>query len=86
MSRRKLFVLFFHLKTLPCKLLGRHLLIEDKDKMVATCDVCRKSFLISYDMTYGETVILREMNCGKYACQVDPKYGFVPEAGCPIHD
>jgi len=37
-------------------------------------------------MLYGGTIIENEIDCGKYHCQVDEKFGFVPEAGCPKHD
>jgi len=37
-------------------------------------------------MLYGGTIIENEIDCGKYYCHVDEKFGFVPEAGCPKHD
>lgn len=73
------------LKNIVCKL-WRHDLMVDTDKFKATCRRCRRLFQVSYDMLYGETIIENEIDCGEYNCNVDEKYGFVPEAGCPKHN
>ena len=74
------------LKRIACLLIG-HLFIEvDTKQRLATCDRCRRLYEVGYDMMYGETVPLKEIDCGEYNCCVQRPYGFVPEAGCPIHD
>ena len=66
--------------------LGFHNLAIDTKARKATCRKCKWLFDVSYDMTYGGTIIERKVDCGEYFCHVDDKYGFVPEAGCPKHD
>lgn len=68
-----------------CVILGHYGKI-DTDKLLGTCKRCKWLFRVSYDMTYGETIWLEKINCGEYNCNVDKMYGFVPEAGCPLHD
>ena len=73
------------LKRLVCLLLGHQFNLDVK-KQLGTCRRCRRLYEVSYDMSYGGTIPIKEINCGEYNCCVEPPYGFVPEAGCPIHD
>lgn len=66
--------------------LGGHRLLTDRSAFKASCLDCLKLFEVTYSMAYGETVIVRRLRCGEYNCGVDARYGFAPEAGCPLHD
>jgi hypothetical protein len=72
-------------KRMICLFVGHNFIVDTKQKF-GTCHRCRRLYKVSYDMSYGETVPVKEIDCGEYNCAVDEKFGFVPEAGCPIHD
>lgn len=48
------------IKKIICFLIG-HLLIENHYALVGYCTRCERKYKISYDMSYGETIIIKEI-------------------------
>jgi hypothetical protein len=85
-----------------CNNIGHAPLLVDYIQSMATCQRCGQLFSVDIDFTFGGKVppgfvdptirieppitAKRLVDCGNYNCEVVKTYGFVLEAGCPIHD
>lgn len=56
------------------------------EDLIVCCSHCHYQYLVRQGMD-GEAryVWPNEITCG-YECDFEEPYGFVPEAGCPVHD
>jgi hypothetical protein len=47
---------------LICKVLGHQPTCVDRKKLTASCSRCGTGLEVTYDMCYGETVVVRELS------------------------
>lgn len=62
--------------------------IAPPDEFAINCNHCGYQFLAIWGVKEGHPIEAPEdyeLSCG-YECGFNDYYGFVPEAGCPIHD
>lgn len=68
------------MKNLICKLFGHKIVRLNTKRMFAWCDRCDKGLKVSYDMTYGETIVTGDYgsqrtfcwcDCGNELCSTD---------------
>jgi hypothetical protein len=59
---------------------------EEAEYKTIGCPHCHCQFLIIGDFSGPELVTEDTFDLCEYECHWQDPYGFVPEAGCPIHD